>query len=833
MGRRSFKLALQMASWAFLLSSVTWAAGPRFSQSRFSDAAVAELATPAEPAPEAVPPAPETPREPTEAAAPEPETEAVVEAVPAEDPLPPLVAAEEPPIVAVEAPRQPETEASTATPVEVADTQPQPEPAAPQEAPYRSTEAQAPAAPEEAHVAEHTAAQDTAPAPEQTPEAPAHHEPVATTEPAPQAHQKSPFEAELEHAIAEAAHITPDAAEVALEETEAAAHAAPAPEATEVAAPAADSHAHTETPHEAPEVAAAPAPQAPSADVKSSRLPRVVGKPKPLSAEPLADLLSSEPAMAEEATPSADADLDIDWEQMAAEELPLPEAPQQDAHAHEDHPVAQFGEPTADAHAAPVAEAHAAEPAAHEADHAAPEAHATEAAHEPDAHAVASAHEPAAHAPAAHDDHAETAHATDEHHAEADAHGPQIEMPVARAPRDPMPSLVDVDTLERLLLEDEGMSNTILRDFEPVSVDPKLQMLERSAWVQRTLGQNDQAEKIYLDLLQRTPDGHKPEIYLELANFYTDTEQYLKTIAVYERFIRRFKEDPRVPEVHLRLGMLYRRYENYQLAVDSFFNVLQISFYIPDERVESYRRLSELAQYEIAETYYQKGDYTRAAEFYLRLQRVSKDPKIKAEARLKQAYADLLLGNYPLVVAELRTFAADHPDSEYLPDSRFLLARAFYMLGDRALARREVLKILGSDLGPVSDDLWGYWLKTIGNQLANDLYDSGDYEGAHRIYHALLSMSNDPEWRWPIVYQIGMCLEKQDQDDKAMEVYSRLLDQTSNLVEGQPDEGVRVRIAELRQRAQTRLEHLQWRDDFNREVDRLAPMDNDPLIKPS
>ncbi|MDP0499476.1 MAG: tetratricopeptide repeat protein [Verrucomicrobiota bacterium JB022] len=437
-----------------------------------------------------------------------------------------------------------------------------------------------------------------------------------------------------------------------------------------------------------------------------------------------------------------------------------------------------------------------------------------------------------AHAAPAHDDH--DAHAASDHGMSDAHHGhtPEVALP-ARPPRDPMPSLVDVDTLERLLLEDEGSSNTVLRDFEPVSVDPKLQALERSAWVQKTIGQLPQAEKLYLQLLQETPDRYKPEIYLELANFYTETQQYLKTISVYERFVRRFEQDPRVPEVRLRLGMLYRRYENYKLAIDSFFSVLQISFYIPEERVDSYRRLSEMAQYEIAETYYQKGDYTRAAEFYQRLQRVSKSPKIQAEARLKQAYADLLLGNYTLVVRELRTFSEEFPQSDFLADSRFLLARAYYMLGDRDLARRETLKILGTELRPVDDSLWGYWLKTIGNQLANDLYESKDYEGAHRIYHALLSMSEDPEWRWPIVYQIGLCLERQQQDAKAIEIYARLLDQTSSLVEAQPDTETRQRFSELRQRAQTRLDHLQWRDNFNRQVDQLAPQDLGPLIKPS
>ena len=100
-----------------------------------------------------------------------------------------------------------------------------------------------------------------------------------------------------------------------------------------------------------------------------------------------------------------------------------------------------------------------------------------------------------------------------------------------------------------------------------------------------------------------------------------------------------------------------------------------------------------------------------------------------------------------------------------------------------------------------------YWKKRTANQLANDFYEQGDYMSALKIYQAMAPLNADPEWQWPIIYQIGLCFEKLRMLPKAEQAYSLIADKSQW-------KNTNFKMTEtlkaIYETAAWRLEHLRW-----------------------
>src|SRR5690606_32003679 len=108
--------------------------------------------------------------------------------------------------------------------------------------------------------------------------------------------------------------------------------------------------------------------------------------------------------------------------------------------------------------------------------------------------------------------------------------------------------------------------------------------------------------------------------------------------------------------------------------------------------------------------------------------------------------------------------------------AHFLLANAHKRLGQQNQALAETLALLQYQEANVEDPLmWAYWKKRTGNQLANEFYEQGDFASALRIYQAMAVLSPDPEWQWPVVYQIGLCFERLRMVPKSIEAYQLIV----------------------------------------------------------
>src|SRR6185312_11741196 len=123
-------------------------------------------------------------------------------------------------------------------------------------------------------------------------------------------------------------------------------------------------------------------------------------------------------------------------------------------------------------------------------------------------------------------------------------------------------------------------------------------------------------------------------------------------------------------------------------------------------------------------------------------------------------------------------FLEQWPEDSNRPEASYLLAVNLRKLnrGDEAL--KVTLALLNAEKSHMATDpkRWAYWQRRTGNQLANDFFEHGDVLNAQAIYASLASLSEDPAWRLPVVYQIGLCHERLGSPDRAHLAYQSILD---------------------------------------------------------
>ncbi|NJO56215.1 MAG: tetratricopeptide repeat protein [Rhodospirillales bacterium] len=106
----------------------------------------------------------------------------------------------------------------------------------------------------------------------------------------------------------------------------------------------------------------------------------------------------------------------------------------------------------------------------------------------------------------------------------------------------------------------------------------------------------------------------KKEALLELAFTQHVAKQYPEAIKSYGIFLRRYPEDPGLPEVLLRQGLLYRDIGSPTTAIAKFHAVMSTALNLNLDEFNYYRRIVLLAQTQIADTLYQDGKLDQAAE---------------------------------------------------------------------------------------------------------------------------------------------------------------------------------------------------------------------------
>jgi TolA-binding protein len=300
---------------------------------------------------------------------------------------------------------------------------------------------------------------------------------------------------------------------------------------------------------------------------------------------------------------------------------------------------------------------------------------------------------------------------------------------------------------------------------------------------------------------------------LGLAHMHRRQGALTKAAAIYERFLKDYPGDERTPDAYLDLGRTLRSMGVYKLAISRFYNVINSTLKLPSEEgFARYQLLAKTAQFEIAETHFQAGDYAEAAKFFSRLRLLDLAPADRARATFKSAYSLRLEGSLEDAVTGFKSFIDQYPGDENVPEARYLLAVSLRELKRPQEAFRAVLDLLHTEKSRVDADpkRWAYWQRRTGNQLANDFFESGDMLNAHAIYSGLVELSPEPAWRLPIIYQLALCYERLGLPDRARTSYQAIIAGAG--ATPPPD------LAELVKMSAWRVENLAWHDNVAHQV---------------
>lgn len=327
-------------------------------------------------------------------------------------------------------------------------------------------------------------------------------------------------------------------------------------------------------------------------------------------------------------------------------------------------------------------------------------------------------------------------------------------------------------------------------------------------------GDYDSAEIAFRQVLNAANAGlpETKSALLGLAHMHRKQGALTKAVAIYEKYLKEYPGDERSPDALLDLGRALRSMGAYRLAIARFYNVINSTLKLPIAGFDHYQLLARTAQFEIAETHFESGNYAEAGKFFMRLRLLDLAPVDRARAHFKAAYSLHRAGDLDGAVMSLRSFLEQWPTDENVPEARYLLAISLRSLNRSQEAFAAALELLRTEKSRVAEDpkRWNYWQRTTGNQLANDFFESGDILNANAIYSGLAVLSDDPAWRLPITYHMGLCQERLGDIDRARATYQTIVDTAGPTPN--PD------LAELVRMATWRMEHLAWRDQIAHQI---------------
>ena len=316
----------------------------------------------------------------------------------------------------------------------------------------------------------------------------------------------------------------------------------------------------------------------------------------------------------------------------------------------------------------------------------------------------------------------------------------------------------------------------------------------------------------FLELLVNlpAPDAEKKAALTEIGTRYEQQRIYSKALGIYEKMLELYPADPDTPELLFKVGLLYREAGAYSRAITRLYSVLNSALKVNGRSVDAYRSLTQRAQAEIADTYLRAGDHAQAAKFYGLLGRLDLPPAEQARVRFKSTHCQYLLGDFGGAVGSAQTFLTDFPDDPSAPECRYILASALRSLRRPKESFDAVLALLREEKSrrEKSPEKWTYWQRKTGNDFANDFYQQGDFTSALTIYQSLARLSEEPEWQWPVVYQMGLCFERLRLAGRAAEAFKFIIDESQK--PAHTAKPVPESAANLVQMARWRGEQLAW-----------------------
>ena len=314
----------------------------------------------------------------------------------------------------------------------------------------------------------------------------------------------------------------------------------------------------------------------------------------------------------------------------------------------------------------------------------------------------------------------------------------------------------------------------------------------------------------------RANAGDLASALLGLARVYRRQGSLTKAAAIYERYLKDYSGAVYVPDALLELGRTQRALGAHDLALAHFYSVINSTIKLSSENSEHYQILAKTAQFEIAETHFQEGNYAEANKYFSRLRLLDLAPADRARAHFKSADALYLQNDFESAVKTLNSYLEQWPKDENVPEARYLLSLSLRSLGRKQEALDATLKLLRTERAGADPKRWAYWQRRTGNQLANDFFQSGDTLNALMIYQGLAALATEPEWRLPVAYQIGLCYERMRIYDRAAAAYQGITDSvnpaTGKAKGPETSKAPNAELIELAHMAAWRIEQIDWHE---------------------
>ena len=342
----------------------------------------------------------------------------------------------------------------------------------------------------------------------------------------------------------------------------------------------------------------------------------------------------------------------------------------------------------------------------------------------------------------------------------------------------------------------------------------------------------EMAARILTRLLEddTLPPEFKRAALFEMALVAQEENKLPRAQQILAQYVHLFPEDPSVPEVLLRQGLLYRQMGVNNLAISKYYAVMSSALKLKLDQFDYYKRLVLQAQTEIADTYYLQGKFAEAADFFTRLLKESAMELNKSQIQFKLIRSLSMLNKFPEAAAQAEEYVSKTADAPEIAEVRFLFANALKRVGRNREAMQQVLKLLEAQQSSSGQtpQTWTYWQQRAGNDIANQLYKEGDYVNALEIYSSLAELDKSPSWQLPAWYQIGLIYERLEQPKKADEVFTRILDREKELA-GPADSPALRAVLDM---AKWRKDHIAWQaqaEDLSKNFRQILPLSTNAL----
>lgn len=401
----------------------------------------------------------------------------------------------------------------------------------------------------------------------------------------------------------------------------------------------------------------------------------------------------------------------------------------------------------------------------------------------------------------------------------------------------PLPAVVTTNTLNPLEHESVASPN-LISSSNTVRVNPRekerqFEMQLAVARRQRLENSGEMAETNLVKLIEsEASEDIKKAALLEMALLAQQQNQSVKAIQIFGQFLEKYPHDPNLPDIQLRQGLLYRKLGSNKLALNKFYGVLSSTLSMKMDNWDRFQRIALQAKTEIADTYFMDDKYEEASTLYQRLLSENAPQLNRPYVQYKIIRCLASEEKNGQVVTQSEQFLEHFPDAGEVPEVRFLLASALKKQGRASDALRQVMILLESQSSSAaqSPQNWAFWQQRTGNEIANQLYQEGDYSNALTIYQVLTKLDKNPAWQLPVTYQVGLVYERLNQAPKAMESYKFILDREKSLDADAPPS-----LRTVIEMAKWRHNYLSWQmsaDKGRLEVQPGAPITRAQSMSP-